>query len=80
MFGALILNRIGGNVHGVDVVTIHHGSTVRRRMEHTEARRSQEASAMAMATPRYSASALDRDTIFWRLEDQETRLYPRNTA
>ena len=36
-------------------------------------------SVTALATPRYSASALERDTVAWRLEDQETRASPRKT-
>ncbi|GAA0185126.1 hypothetical protein LIER_32414 [Lithospermum erythrorhizon] len=31
-----------------------------------------------LATPRYSASALDWDIMAWRLEDQDIRLSPRN--
>jgi hypothetical protein len=27
-----------------------------------------------------TTSALDREMMFWRLEDQETRLSPRNTT
>jgi hypothetical protein len=42
-------------------------------------RRSQTDSATQLATARYSASALERETVDWRLEDQETRLSPRNT-
>ena len=30
-------------------------------------------SAAAFATTRYSASALDRETVGWRLEDHDTR-------
>ncbi|KAL4569172.1 hypothetical protein LXL04_024806 [Taraxacum kok-saghyz] len=36
-------------------------------------------SAVALATPLYSASALERETVGWRLEDHETRLSPRKT-
>lgn len=35
--------------------------------------------ATALATPRYSASALERETTHWHLEDQEMRLSPRKT-
>jgi len=34
----------------------------------------------AFATPRYSASALERDTVVWRFEDHETNEPPRKTA
>jgi hypothetical protein len=36
--------------------------------------------ATPLATTRYSAFALERDTVFYRLEDQETRLSPRKTS
>lgn len=36
-------------------------------------------SAATLATARYSASALERDTIGCHLDDQETRASPRNT-
>src|SRR6185312_4079874 len=41
--------------------------------------RSQDASATPLATARYSASALERETTGCRLDDQETRLPPRKT-
>jgi hypothetical protein len=40
----------------------------------------QEASAIALAIAPYSASALEWETVFWHLEDQEMRLSPRKTA
>ena len=42
--------------------------------------RSQDASATPLATARYSASALERKTTDYRLDDQETRLPPRKTT
>jgi uncharacterized Zn-finger protein len=41
--------------------------------------RSQEHSATAFMTPRYSASALERDTVVCCFEDHDTRESPRNT-
>lgn len=41
--------------------------------------RNQEHSTTALAMARYSASALDRDTIVCRLDDHETRELPRKT-
>nr|GFA55974.1 hypothetical protein [Tanacetum cinerariifolium] len=35
--------------------------------------RSQAVSATALATPRYSASALEREIVCWRIEDQDRR-------
>jgi len=42
--------------------------------------RSQVASATALATARYSASALERDTVASRFYDQEMRLSPRRSS
>jgi hypothetical protein len=42
--------------------------------------RSHEASATQLATAQHSASMLDRETVCWRLKDQDTRLSLRNTA
>ena len=36
-------------------------------------------SAAALATARYSASALDHDTVGCRLDDHDTKESPRNT-
>lgn len=39
--------------------------------------RSQQASATAFAIPLYSASALDRETVYCLFDDHETRFGPR---
>lgn len=36
-------------------------------------------SATAFATPRYSASVLERDTMVWRFDDHEINESPRKT-
>ena len=41
--------------------------------------RSQQHSAATLATPLYSASALDLETTGWRLDDHDTNESPRNT-
>ncbi|GKG06848.1 hypothetical protein Tco_0329817, partial [Tanacetum coccineum] len=41
--------------------------------------RTQAVSATALATPRYSASVLEREVTCCRLEDHEMRLSPRKT-
>jgi hypothetical protein len=40
---------------------------------------SQLSSTTTFATPLYSASALDRDTVCCHFEDQATKLLPKNT-
>jgi hypothetical protein len=78
MFCALMLNRVGGEIHRTDIVTVDDsgtaGWTVKLRRW-----RIQQDSSMLLATARYSASALDRETVGCRLLDQETRFWPRKT-
>ncbi|KAL0846697.1 hypothetical protein Bca101_019943 [Brassica carinata] len=49
-------------------------------MGHLRSRRRfliQQVSATTLATPLYSASALERETVSWRFEDQDMRLLPK---
>jgi hypothetical protein len=80
MFSALILNRVGGEVHGVDVVAVDKGAPRRGVWSSWSSCRNQVASVTLLATAQYSASALERETTVCRLADQETKLSPRNTA
>ena len=54
-------------------------SCVKVRRSSPKSWRIQQASAIAFATPVYFALALNRETVCWRLEDQDIRLSPRNT-
>ena len=69
VFGVLMLDRVGGHVDGADVVAIDQRSAPRRCLELDEKLHSQVASAKPLATARYSASALDLDTMFCRFDD-----------
>jgi hypothetical protein len=80
IFGALMLNGVGGEVHDADVVAVDESAPRRRTLSSWSSWRSQVASATPLATAWYSASALDRETTVCRLADQDTRLSPRNTA
>jgi len=80
MLGTLMLNGVGGEVDGADVVAVDEAGRIQRVMQSCRSCRSQEASATPLATARYSSSALDQETLGWRLDDQETRLPPRKTA
>jgi hypoxanthine phosphoribosyltransferase len=80
MFSALMLNRVGGEIHGANVVIVDESAPRRRTLELMKQLAQQVASATPLATVQYSASALDRETAFYRLTDQDTRLSPRNTA
>ena len=80
MLRPLMLDGVGGEVHGADVVAVDERAlgerVVELRQELSEPRRS----ATPLATARYSASALERETTGCRLDDQETRLPPRKMA
>jgi hypothetical protein len=75
MLRSLMLNRVGREVHGADVVAVDE-----RALGERAVKLSQDASATPLATARYSASALERETTDCRLDDQEIRLPPRKTA
>jgi len=80
VLGTLMLNRVGRHVHGADIVAVDQCGMAQGVCSSDNNWRNQEASATALATARYSASALERETVFWRLEDQEIKVSPRNTA
>jgi hypothetical protein len=72
-----MMDGVAGHVDRRDVVAERHRCLVDAALEFARSWRSQAHSAAALATPRYSASALDRDTVGWRLLDHETRDAPR---
>jgi hypothetical protein len=74
MLDAKVVNWIGRHVDNTHIVAINNSCTTNRLLEKC---RSQQHSATAWATARYSASALDRETVVCRLDDQETKLSPR---
>ncbi|KAJ9558273.1 hypothetical protein OSB04_012887 [Centaurea solstitialis] len=72
----------GGLAARYMALTLSQKTTVaRERGQYNSSRRfrNQAVSATTLAIPRYSASALERETTCCRLEDQETRLSPRYT-
>jgi len=62
MLGLLVLHRVGGEVHRTDVVTVDQRAPGDRAVKLGEELPGQEASATPLATARYSASALERET------------------
>jgi len=80
MFGPLVRHRVGGEVHRTHVVAVDQRAPGEGYGARRGVCRSQEASAMPLATTRYSASALEREMTGWRLDDQDTRLPPRKTT
>ena len=75
-----MLDEVGGEIHGADVVAVDERAlgewAVELRQELSEPGRL----CHAIVTARYSASALERETTGCCLDDQETRLPPRKTA
>jgi hypothetical protein len=80
MLRPLMLNRVGGEVQGTDVVAVDECALGKGLWSSAKSCRSQDASATPLATARYSASALERETTGCRLDDQEIRLPPRKTT
>ena len=80
MLRPLVLDGVGGEIHGADVVAVDERALGERAMELRQELSNQDASATPLATARYSASALERETTGCRLDDQETRWPPRKTA
>jgi hypothetical protein len=58
-----MLNRVGGEIHGADIITIHHYSTTKRTTKLCEKLAQLTFFGTPFATALYSASALDRDTV-----------------
>jgi hypothetical protein len=63
-----MLNRVGGEVHGADVVAVDV-LLASGLWSSAKSYRSQDVSATPLATTRYFASALDRETTSCRLDD-----------
>jgi hypothetical protein len=80
MLVALMLNGVGGEVSGADIVVVDMCAPRRRGLELVEQLTQPVASATSFATAQYSASALEQETMIYRLADQETKLSPRNIA
>jgi hypothetical protein len=80
MHRAFVLDMIGGEIKCTDIITVDQGTLGQRVVEFMQQLTQPAGLSKALATARYSASALDRETTLWRLEDQETRLSPMKTA
>ena len=78
VFGPLVVDRVFREIYSTNVITIYNcgflDGTVGAPGVSSVANRN---SATTFATPRYSASALERDRVGCRLADQDMRLLPR---
>ena len=80
MLRPLMLDGVSGEIHGADVVAVDERALGERDVELRQELSEPGRLCHVIATPRYSASALERETTGCRLDDQETRLPPRKTA
>ena len=69
MLRPLMLDGVGGEIHGTDVVAVDERALGERAMELRQELSNQDASATPLAIARYSASALERETTGCRLDD-----------
>jgi hypothetical protein len=67
-----VLNGVGGEIHRTDVVAVYQRAPGERGVELGE--------KLPESGARYSASALERETTGWRLDDQDTKLPPKKIA
>jgi len=70
-----MVNRILGHVDGRNIVTVDKCLRVDRNAELTK----EMMEPAALGSGVGDATALERETTAWRLEDQDTRESPRNT-
>jgi hypothetical protein len=75
----LMLNRVGGEVHGADVVAGDERALGERDVKLTQ-ELSKPGRLSHAVSNRYPASALEQEITGCRLDDQEIRLPPRKTA
>jgi hypothetical protein len=83
MFRALVLDGVGGEVHGADVVKVDMCAPRQRTVELLEQLTKPHRLSDVIGhspNPKSTSSALKRETTGYRFEDQETRLPPGNTA
>jgi hypothetical protein len=80
MLRLLMLKWIRQKVDSTNIITIHQSVAGQWVVELLKKLTKPTCLSKPLATARYSASALDREIVFCRFEDQETRLSPRNTA
>jgi hypothetical protein len=69
MLGATVMDMVSSHVDGANIVC-GQGDRSCCTQQHL---------AMTCTTARYSASALERETVLWRFEDQDIKLSPRKT-
>lgn len=80
VFCPLVLNWIHRKVYCTNGITMHNGGLWDRgSMQLTKEISKPTRPTTTFATPQYSASALDLETIGWLMEDQEIKLLLRKT-
>jgi hypothetical protein len=79
MFRALMLDWIGGQIHCTDIVTVYDSGSPGWTAEFQEKLPKPTRLGDTIGHRPILCLALDRETVAWRLEDQDTRLSPRKT-
>ena len=83
MFRALMLNRVGIKVNCTDIVAINQSRLGKRIVELLEKLSKPGGLSNSIGdSPILSlcTAALERETVVWRLDDQEIKLPPKKTA
>jgi hypothetical protein len=80
MLGALVLNGVGGEVDGIDVVTVDEWPATGGCAAPQAADKANTPLPRCWPQRGTPLTVLERETTFCRFEDQGTRLSPRNTA
>ena len=77
MLRTAMVHQVGGKVDRADVIAVDKSSFMNLTKQLLEQLTEQEHSATALATTRYSASALEPETVGCRFDDQEINEGPR---
>jgi hypothetical protein len=80
MLCMLVLNEVGGEVDGTDVVTVDEGALGQRSMELLEELPEPTSFSHDVGHGVILNLGATQGTMFWRLGDYKTRLSSRNTT
>jgi hypothetical protein len=79
VLGTAVVDRVGCHVDSANVIAVDDYSNLQRNIEFLKKLPQPATLGDDVSIARCSASALDRDTVVCRLDDQDTRLSPKKT-